>query len=201
MSKCFKIVLFSLIQIQRFFDLGLISFILYIIEIIIFIVVVILILIGLYKWMNNPIRSHIIALGISSVLLGLMINKPLGLIDDKMIYGENLLFAHEEGVASCTSSFEFKKNGKYLQKSICFGSNRNVGSYRISNDTIYLDTLQIDQYKYGVIHRKDSILEMYLAHRITIKDFKGIQIDSAQIQKKIEQSIKVSYKIYKLDGI
>ncbi|RLZ09157.1 hypothetical protein [Faecalibacter macacae] len=207
MSKYFKLIfglsmtLFLLIQVQGFFDLGLISFILYIIEVIIFIAVVILILIGLYKWMNNPIRFHIIILGISSILLGLIIYKPFGLIDDKMIYGENLLFVHEEGVASCTSSFEFKKNGKYFQKSVCFGINRKVGNYTINNDTIYLDTLQINQYKYGVIHRKDSVLKMYLTHPKTAKDFEDFKLDSAQLQKKIEYSTKKFYKIYEINGI
>ena len=118
-----------------------------------------------------------------------------------MIYGGNLLFVHEEGVASCTSSFEFKKNGKYFQKSVCFGSNRKVGNYTINNDTIYLDTLQINQYKYGVIHRKDSVLEMYLTHPKTAKDFEDFKLDSAQLQKKIEYSTKKFYKIYEINGI
>lgn len=151
--------------------------------------------------MNYPKRSHIIALGISSILLGLIIYKPLGIIDDKMIYGENFLFVYEEGVASCNSSFSFKMNGIYIQESYCFGPNRKVGNYILKNDTLYFDATKISRYKYGVLNRKDSILEMYLNYQKTLKDFEGITIDSVKIQNKIEQSKKVSYKIYTLNEL
>ena len=128
-------------------------------------------------------------------MLGLIIYKPFGLIDDKTIYGENLLVAYQEGVASCTSRFEFKKNGIYLQKSKCFGNYRKVGSYTIINDTINFDTLKIDQYKYGVINRKDSVLKLYLTHPNTEKDFEHLNLDSVQIQKKINQSKQFNMKI------
>ena len=206
MSKFFKfllwcsIVLFLFIQFQRYFDLDVISFLLYIIEIFILIVVLIMTLIGIYKWMNNPKRSHIIVLWISSILLGLIIYKPLGLIKDKMIYGENVLFAYEEGVASCSSSFSFKTNGIYIQESFCFGSRRNVGNYSINNDTIVLDTTKINQYKFGVINRKDSILEMYLSNPRTIKDFNP-KMDSSFVQQKIKQSEKAYFKIYSINEL
>lgn len=205
MSKYFKLIfglsisLFLLIQIQRFFDLGIISFILYIIEIISFIVVVILFLIGWYKWMNNPIRSHLIVLGLSSILLGLIIYKPLGFVDDKMIYGDDVLFVYKEGVASCSSSFSFKKNGIYIQESFCFGPSRKVGNYIAKNDTLYFDTLKINHYKFGVINRKDSVLGMYLTKPKTAKDFNHFKLDSAQLQKKINQSEIAYYKIYTIN--
>ncbi|HEY4540630.1 MAG TPA: hypothetical protein VIG94_11570 [Faecalibacter sp.] len=205
MSKFFKfllgcsIVLFLFIQFQRYFDLDFISILFYIIEIFILIFVLIMILIGIYKWMNNPKRSHKIVLWISSILLGLIIYKPFGLITDKMIYGENIMYAYEEGVASCSSSFSFKKNGIYIQESFCFGSRRNVGNYSITNDTIVLDTTKIKQFKYGVINRKDSILEMYLTHPKTAKDFENLGWGSLQIQKKIQQSISTKYKLNQLN--
>ena len=121
--------------------------------------------------MNNPIRSHLIILGITGILLGLIIYKPFGIINDKMIYGNDVLFAYQEGVASCSSSFSFKKNGIYIQEAFCFGLKRNVGNYTIKNDTIVMDTTKINHYKYGVINRKDSILEMYFLQPKTTKDF------------------------------
>ena len=138
MSKFFKIILglsvslFLLVQIQRFLDFGTFIYVLYFL----FIAIIFMLFIGIYKWMNHPKRSHKIILWISSILLGLIIYKPFGLITDEMIYGEHVLYANEVGVASCSSSFSFKKNGIYVQESICFGTKRKVGKYTIKNDTI-----------------------------------------------------------------
>lgn len=202
MSKFFKLILgfsvglFLVIQVQYFLNLGIISFILYIIEIFFFIIILVMILIGIYKWMNNPIRSHKIALWISSILLGLTVYKPLGIIDDKMIYGDNLLFAYEEGVASCSSSFSFKTNGIYIQKSFCFGNRREIGNYTINNDSIFFDTNKINQYKYGVINRKNSTIEMFLSNPLTSKDFDSTQFKKEHIQRKIEKSISRKFQIH-----
>ena len=128
-------------------------------------------------------------------MLGLIIYKPFGIINDKMIYGDNVLYAYSEGVASCSSSFSFKKNGIYIQKSICFGSNRKVGNYTLKNDTIYLDTTKINQYKFGLINRKDSIIDMFLSSPKTAKDFENLELDSSQIQKIIDKQKIHQFKI------
>ena len=206
MSKFFKTILglsvslFLLVQIQRFLNFGTFTYVLYFIELVLFIAIIITLFIGIYKWMNNPNRSHKIILWISSILLGLIIYKPFGLITDKMIYGEHVLFAYEEGVASCSSSFSFKKNGIYIQESICFGTERKVGNYTIKNDTILLDTTKINQYKFGVINRKDSSLVMYLSHPRTIKDFNP-KMDSSFVKQKIKQSEKAYFKIYTINEL
>ncbi|MBS7332791.1 MAG: hypothetical protein KIG88_04260 [Weeksellaceae bacterium] len=149
--------------------------------------------------MNNPIRSHLVALCISSIILGLIAYKPFGFINDKMIYGDDVLFVYNEGVASCSSSFSFKKNGIYIQESFCFGPRRKVGNYIVKNDTLYFDTVKINQYKFGVINRKDSVLGMYLTKPRTSKDFNHFKLDSTQLQKKINQYEIAYYKIYTIN--
>ncbi|QTV05428.1 hypothetical protein [Faecalibacter bovis] len=109
------------------------------------------------------------------------------------------LFIYKEGVASCSSSFSFIKNGIYIQESFCFGPSRKVGNYIVRNDTLYFDTLKINQYKFGIINRKDSVLGMYLTKPRTAKDFNHFQLDSAQLQKKINQSEIAYYKIYTIN--
>lgn len=206
MSNYFKILLglalslFVITQIQPFLDLGIITLFLFVIELIIFIALIILVIIGWYKTSNYPSKSHKIVLVSILVLMGLIIYKPRGFITDELIYGEDVLYANSEGVASCTQSLSFKKDGKFLNKSVCFGTNREVGNYTYRNDTIYFDSLEKTQYKFGVIHRNDSILEMFLKQPLTDNDFDSTQFKNEHIQKKIEQSKSHQFKIYKLNG-
>jgi len=65
MSKFFKLLLglsftlFILVQIQRFLNLGIFTYVLYLIELILSLIIIIMLFIGINKCMKNSIRSHI----------------------------------------------------------------------------------------------------------------------------------------------
>ncbi|RBA28665.1 hypothetical protein [Flavobacterium tibetense] len=92
---------------------------------------------GFKEKFKNQIR--IINICISSIVLVLIYIFPFGFINfEKMIYDDNLLFTQYEGVANGTVSLKFKKDNIFIEKSVFFGVENNIGNYEIKNDTIFL---------------------------------------------------------------
>lgn len=118
------------------FDL-IISGLTFICFIVLFFVSISQIIKGFKEKFKNQIR--IINICISSIVLVLIYIYPFGFMNfEKMIYDDNLLFARYEGVANGTVSLKFKKDDIFIEKSVFFGVENNIGKYEIKNDTIFL---------------------------------------------------------------
>jgi len=207
MARSYKILLFSIIlffifiQLERFLNLGFLSFVIIFVEVGLFIFFSVSVVFALYQSLKNNHLIHKIVTLVCTLFLIAIICKPRGFITDELVYGENIMYVYNEGVAGCASNLKFKRDGKYFNESICFGRSLNRGNYTYRNDTLYFDTLKINQYKYGVINRKDSLLLLFLNNPLTNKDFESIDFDSTIINKKIEKSKTISFKIKTLNGI
>jgi uncharacterized protein with PQ loop repeat len=105
--------------------------------IVLFLVSISQIIKGFKEKFKNQIR--IINICISSIVLVLIYIYPFGFMNfEKMIYDDNLLFARYEGVANGTVSLKFKKDNVFIEKSVFFGVEYNIGNYQIKNDTLFL---------------------------------------------------------------
>lgn len=105
--------------------------------IVLFLVSISQIIKGFKEKFKNQIR--IINICISSIVLVLIYIYPFGFMNfEKMIYDDNLLFARYEGVANGTVSLKFKKDDIFIEKSVFFDVENNIGNYEIKNDTIFL---------------------------------------------------------------
>ena len=118
------------------FDL-IISGLTFICFIVLFFVSISQIIKGFKEKFKNQIR--IINICISSIVLVLIYIYPFGFMNfEKIIYDDNLLFTQYEGVANGTISLKFKKDNVFIEKSVFFGVENNIGKYEIKNDTIFL---------------------------------------------------------------
>jgi hypothetical protein len=106
--------------------------------IVLFLVSISQIIKGFKEKFKNQIR--IINICISSIVLVLIYIYPFGFMNfEKMIYDDNLLFAQYEGVVNGTVSLKFKKDDIFIEKSVFFGVENNIGKYQIKNDTLFLE--------------------------------------------------------------
>jgi hypothetical protein len=106
--------------------------------IVLFLVSISQIIKGFKEKFKNQIR--IINICISSIVLVLIYIYPFGFMNfEKIIYDDNLLFAQYEGVANGTVSLKFKKDDIFIEKSVFFGVENNIGKYQIKNDTLFLE--------------------------------------------------------------
>jgi hypothetical protein len=118
------------------FDL-IISGLTFICFIVLFFVSISQIIKGFKEKFKNQIR--IINICISSIVLVLIYIYPFGFMNfEKIIYDDNLLFTQYEGVANGTVSLKFKKDNIFIEKSVFFGVENNIGKYQIKNDTLFL---------------------------------------------------------------
>lgn len=85
---------------------------------------------------RNKARIYLII--IMALLLGLIIARPNGIIDYEKLGSKDLFIAWQEGVANCTTTLKLKENGQFYLRSICFGDDKNWGTYSIKSDTIKL---------------------------------------------------------------
>lgn len=92
-----------------------------------------------------------------SVVLGLTVFFPAGIIPYDRLEGENWIIARAEGALNCTNTFRFKTNKRFTEDSVCFGVGRQRGTYTVRNDTLFLSYQQHapSRFSYGII-KKDS---------------------------------------------
>lgn len=201
---CSLVLLFLLINTQHFWiqEIEFFAIILYLLEIILFIGLIISTILKLYKYFDDDERNFKkgIPVFISIIVLILVFLYPSGIITDNTIYGKDKLFAFSEGTASCSISYHFKSDSIYIVNSFCFDSSRKLGKYYIKHDTIYFDTIQNKQYKYGTINRKDSVLELYYLEP-QIFNFDTLKVDSTIIKRKIENSKSYSFNISEINNL
>lgn len=92
-----------------------------------------------------------------SLVLGLTVFFPTGIIPYDRLEGENWIIARAEGALNCTNTFRFKTNKRFTEDSVCFGVGRQRGTYTVRNDTLFLSYQQHEpsRFSYGII-KKDS---------------------------------------------
>ena len=99
------------------------------------------------KFQSN---NRTIALLITSLVIGLTIYKPSGIINYEMFTANDILVADRGGSANCVTRFHLKKDGTYNETTFCFGLSRMTGVYRFKNDTIWFKSKN-DDYEFGII--------------------------------------------------
>ncbi len=91
-----------------------------------------------------------------TIALGLASFKPNGFINFEKFEGSDILIAQREGAANCTTTFKLKENNKFTEQSVCFGTTEIKGDYKIQNDTIFFENVELGRgedefYKFAVI--------------------------------------------------
>ena len=92
------------------------------------------------KFKDTP---RILTIGILTTVLSLAFFKPFGLIDFDKFEGKDLFIAQREGAANCMTTFKLKENNKFTERSVCFGITEIKGNYKIKNDTIYFENVEL----------------------------------------------------------
>jgi len=107
------------------------------------------------------VRRRNILLFCLTIVIGLTLYKPFGLIDFKKFEGEDLMIAEREGTANCMTRLHLKEVGLFIEESFCFGLSRIRGTYEIENDTIWFSNNY--EYKFGIICTLNSSkrIELY----------------------------------------
>lgn len=104
-------------------------------------------------------KSRFINIGLLTAVLLLTFYKPLGLIDFDKLEGNDVLVAKREGAANCMTILKLKHNFTFSERNVCFGVTETKGTFRIVNDTIYFDNVQLGRhedhfYKFAVLKPK-----------------------------------------------
>jgi hypothetical protein len=105
---------------------------------------------------NFKDKKRILTIGLLIPVLALTFLKPFGFINFEEFEGKNILIAEREGVAGCKMTLKLKKNNDFTAKSICFGMTEIKGNYKLKNDTIYFENVELGRgekefYEFAII--------------------------------------------------
>jgi hypothetical protein len=105
------------------------------------------------KYLN---RHRLLTVCLLTVILGLTLFFPSGLFDFDKLMGKDLLVAQREGAVNCLTTLKLKENGKFIERTACFGLQEIKGNYKMINDTIYFENVESGRnedtyYRYAVI--------------------------------------------------
>ncbi len=100
--------------------------------------------------------NRFILIGLLTTVLLLIYFKPLGIVDFDKSEGTDILIAEREGAANCLTTLKFKDDYTFRERIGCFGISEIKGTFRVVNDTIYFENIQLGRqiesfYKYAVI--------------------------------------------------
>jgi len=84
------------------------------------------------------IKKYNISTLIIAAVIAFNILFPFGVIRGHDLDPETFIKASREGAANCTTNLILGMDNSFIERSVCFGVDRNAGSYRISDDTVYL---------------------------------------------------------------
>jgi hypothetical protein len=120
-------------------------------------------------------KQRLLKVGFLTVVLALTFYKPFGLIDFDKLEGGNLLIAEREGSANCLTTLKLKDDFTFRERIGCFGVTEIKGTFRVVNDTIYFDNIQLgrhedDFYKFAVIKPSKFDNSKILGDLIRYKD-------------------------------
>lgn len=96
----------------------------------------------------------------STAALILVFLFPFGIIRDETLQGNDLLVASREGAAKCTTTLRLTTDGKFCERSICFGVTETSGAYKLRGDTIRFEDVctgrnEEEYYEYAVLRGAD----------------------------------------------
>lgn len=125
--------------------LGLIAFPAFTILFVCYIILLIVLIRQLYFFIKEhpKQKERLLLIGLLIIVLTTSFFKPTGLIDFDKWEGDDVLVAGREGVANCYTYFKLKDDYTFKEKSICFGISEVKGTYRLVNDTIYFEKVQL----------------------------------------------------------
>ena len=93
--------------------------------------------------------------GINLIILGSVLLFcflfPLGIIKSSDFDSEPYLIASREGAANCTTTITLGIDSSFVQRSVCFGVEKQTGTYTIKNDTVFLSFRNDENRRFGVI--------------------------------------------------
>lgn len=101
-------------------------------------------------------NHRFILIGLLSTVLLLTYFKPLGIVDFDKFEGTDILVAEREGAANCLTTLKLKDDYTFRERIGCFGISEIKGTFRVANDTIYFENIQLGRqvegfYKFAVI--------------------------------------------------
>jgi len=101
-------------------------------------------------------KQRFLKVGLLTIVLVLTFYKPYGLIEFDILEGDDLLIAEREGSANCLTTLKLKDDYTFRERIGCFGVSEIKGTFRVANDTIYFDNIQLGRheknfYKFAVI--------------------------------------------------
>ena len=97
-------------------------------------------------------RNNVVSVIIIGSVLTFCFFFPLGLIRNTDFDPDYFLIASREGAANCQTTIILGIDKTFVQRNVCFGVDKEIGTYEIKNDTVYM-SFQPDQ-KFG---RKEAI--------------------------------------------
>jgi hypothetical protein len=106
------------------------------------------------------------------IVLGLTVLFPTGVINDEMFKSKVVLRAFREGVAGCGMSLTLRQDRSFSVTEVCFGFTETSGTYRMSNDSIFLKNGPDQErvYRLALIIKENASNKSYLVlHGDTLK--------------------------------
>jgi hypothetical protein len=154
------IIFFLLVNTTYYWQskLGLLAFPAFLFLVVVFFVLLILLLLQLFLAIKEKFsdRQRLLIIAMLTIVLVLAFFNPAGIIDFERFEGSDILIAQREGAANCMTTFKLKENNKFTEKSVCFGMTEIKGDYKLKNDTIFFENVELGRdenefYKFAVI--------------------------------------------------
>jgi hypothetical protein len=138
--------------------LGILAFPFFLVLVVVYLVFLIALIRQIYVALDEKFanKQRLLTVCLMIIILGLIVYRPLGLIDFDKLEGENLLVANSEGAANCMTTLKLKDDFTFREKTVCFGVEEIKGTYRLQNDTIYFDNVDLGPdaenfYQYAIV--------------------------------------------------
>ena len=154
------IIFFLLINTSYYWEvkLGLIAFPVFLFLFVVFVVLGILLLRQVIFAINEKFgdRKRLLSIALVAIFLAFTFFFPTGIVNFERFEGKDILIAQREGAANCMTTFKLKEKNKFIEKSVCFGMTEIKGDYKLINDTIFFENVQLGRsekkfYKFAVI--------------------------------------------------
>lgn len=92
-------------------------------------------------------KSRLFYIGLLTLVLALTFFRPFGLVNFDKLEGGDILVAEREGAVNCMTTLKLKNDFTFRERNICFGVTEIKGKYRLQNDTIYFDNVELGRHE------------------------------------------------------
>ena len=133
-----SLILFLIVN-TNYFWLGSLGFWALIVGVVVLLIAVIIAICITYeigKYLLSRERKVANNLYIAVVILGLLVYRPMGMIEFEQFESADVLVASREGSANCKVIVKLKDDNTFTEKKVCFGLDRIKGQYSVNHDTI-----------------------------------------------------------------